>query len=80
MGWRIKEVKLKGFKFFKDEFSISFDGCHVLLYGENGSGKSSIYWSLYTIFQACLKTQEDAQKYYKHGHNQNLRNRFCMED
>lgn len=80
MGWRINEVKLKGFKFFKDEFPVRFDGLHVLLYGENGSGKSSIYWSLYTIFQACLKTQEDAQKYFKHGHNQNLRNRFCNEN
>lgn len=80
MGWSIKEVKLKGFKFFKEEFPIDFDGRHILLYGENGSGKSSIFWSLYTIFQACLKTQEDAQKYYKHGHDQNLRNRFCGEN
>ena len=79
MGWSVQEVKLKGFKFFKDEFTINFDGRHILLYGENGSGKSSIYWSLYTIFQACLKTQEDAQKYYIHGNEQNLRNRFCGE-
>lgn len=79
MAWRIKTVSLKGFKFFKDRFPICFDGHHILLYGENGSGKSSIYWSLYTIFQACLKTQEDAQKYFIHGHDQNLRNRFCGE-
>lgn len=79
MAWSIQEVKLKGFKFFKDEFTIPFEGRHILLYGENGSGKSSIYWSLYTIFQACLKKQEDAQKYYIHGHDQNLRNRFCGE-
>lgn len=79
MSWNIKEIRIKGFKFFKDSFPITFDGQHVLLYGENGSGKSSIYWSLYTIFQACLKPQVDAQKYYKHGHTQNLRNRFCDE-
>lgn len=79
MSWNIKEIRIKGFKFFKDSFPITFDGQHVLLYGENGSGKSSIYWSLYTIFQASLKPQEDAQKYYKHGHTQNLRNRFCDE-
>lgn len=79
MSYTIKEVTIKGFKFFKDAFPLNFDGKHVLLYGENGSGKSSIYWSLYTIFQACLKPQEDAQKYYKHGHTQNLRNRFCDE-
>ena len=80
MSWRIKEIEITGFKFFKDSFPIVLDGCHALIYGENGSGKSSIYWSLYTFFQACLKTQEDAQKYYKTDHPQNLRNRFCDKD
>lgn len=80
MSYTIKEVEIKGFKFFKEAFPINFDGRHVLLYGENGSGKSSIYWSLYTIFQACLKPQVDAQKYYKHENPQNLRNRFCNTD
>lgn len=80
MSYTIKEVTIKGFKFFKDAFPLNFDGKHVLLYGENGSGKSSIYWSLYTFFQACLKPQDNAQKYFKHGHPQNLRNRFCGED
>ncbi len=77
MSWAIQEVEIKGFKFFKEAFHIHFDGRHILLYGENGSGKSSIYWSLYTIFQSCLKTQAEAQKYYTHNHSQNLRNRFC---
>ena len=77
MSWKIQKVEIEGFKFFKDAFTFDFDGCHILLYGENGSGKSSIYWSLYTIFQSCLKTQTEAQKYYIHSHPQNLRNRFC---
>lgn len=80
MSWRIKQIKIEGFKFFKDPFIINFDGRHVLLYGENGSGKSSVFWSLYTLFQSCLKTQEEAQKYYMLGHPQNLRNRFCAHD
>lgn len=80
MSWAIKDITIKGFKFFKNSFPLDFEGKHVLLYGENGSGKSSIYWSLYTIFQSCLKTQDDAQKYFKRNHNQNLRNRFCSED
>lgn len=77
MSWRIKELRIKGFKFFKDEFLVDCDGKHMLLYGENGSGKSSIFWSLYTLFQACLKSQAEGQKYFTHGHKQNLRNRFC---
>ena len=80
MSWRIQEVEIKGFKFFKDSFHVIFDGKHVLLYGENGSGKSSIYWSLYTIFQSCLKTQDEAQKYFRYNHEQNLRNRFCQPE
>lgn len=79
MSYSINEIRLKGFKFFKDTFTLKPGGQHVLLYGENGSGKSSIFWSVFTLFQACLKTQEDAQKYYKHDHDQNLRNRFCDE-
>ena len=38
--------------------------------GENGSGKSSIYWALYTLFQAAIKdTITDFQKYFKHPDN-----------
>lgn len=80
MSWRIQQLEIQGFKFFKEVFTVNFDGLHVLLYGENGSGKSSIFWSLYTIFQACLKSQTEAQKYYMSGHAQNLRNRFCAPD
>ena len=38
----------------------------LLLYGENGSGKSSIFWGLHTLFESSLKEDEDIQKYFKH--------------
>lgn len=79
MSWRIQQMEIKGFKFFKEPFIVNFDGRHTLLYGENGSGKSSLYWSMYTIFQSCMKTQDEAQKYYMPQHPQNLRNRFCAQ-
>ncbi len=81
MSWRINNIRIKNFKFFKDEFMLNVDGKHLLLYGENGSGKSSIYWSLYTHYQSCYKRpiREDAQKYFIVGNDQNLRNRFCND-
>ena len=81
MSWRINTIRIKNFKFFKDEFILNVDGKHLLLYGENGSGKSSIYWSFYTHYQSCYKLPipEEAQKYFMVGNDQNLRNRFCND-
>ena len=66
MSWRINNIRIKNFKFFKDEFVLNVNGKHLLLYGENGSGKSSIYWSFYTHYQSCYKLpiHEEAQKYF----------------
>ena len=79
MAWRIENIHIENFKFFKEAFDLPVEGNNILLYGENGSGKSSIYWSFYTIFQACLKANvQEAQKYFQHDHSQNLRNKFCI--
>lgn len=53
---KIKKIVLKNFKFFYGTKEIRFDRKHVLIYGENGSGKSSVYWALYTFFQSVFKT------------------------
>lgn len=47
---KINKLTLSNFKFFGKEETIELNGNHLLLYGENGSGKSSIYWALYTLF------------------------------
>ena len=52
---RIKRILLNNFKFFSGESVIDFDGKNMLLYGDNGSGKSSIYWALYTFLQSVFK-------------------------
>jgi ABC-type lipoprotein export system ATPase subunit len=62
---RIKSIQLNNFKFFQAEYPIVLDGKNLLLYGENGSGKSSLYWAIYTLFEASLKTDEnDIKKYF----------------
>lgn len=76
MNWRIDKIEVKNFKFFKDAFSLKVNRKNLLLYGENGSGKSSIYWSIFTHFQAYAKERVEAQKYFTAHHPQNLRNRF----
>lgn len=79
MSWRINQIEIKNFKFFKNTFTLNIDRKNILLYGENGAGKSSIYWSVFTHFQAYAKEQAEAQKYFTANHSQNLRNRFVGE-
>ena len=79
MSWRINQIEVKNFKFFKNTFTLNIDRKNILLYGENGAGKSSIYWSVFTHFQAYAKEQAEAQKYFTANHPQNLRNRFVDE-
>ncbi len=74
---RIDSIHIHNFKFFDEQKPIKLGGKHLLLYGENGSGKSSVYWSLYTLFEASVKYDvTDIEKYFKHAevHNQSLIN------
>lgn len=47
---RITNIEINNFKFHKKlKFNIEKQNC--LIYGENGTGKSSIYWALYSKFK-----------------------------
>lgn len=76
MAWKINKITIENFKYFLKPFPIEPKGKHVLMYGENGSGKSSIYWAAYTLFQSCLKTPADAGKYFKKDHSDSLVNLY----
>lgn len=74
---RISKLKLKNFKYFYGDQELNFDRKNILLYGENGSGKSSIYWGLYTFLQSVFKTEDsEIKKYFDIRNEQNLVNRF----
>lgn len=77
MPWRISKIEIENLKFFHGVFSMNVDRKNILLFGENGAGKSSIYWSVYTHFQAFFKSREQAAKYFISGHPENLRNRYA---
>lgn len=83
---RIQSITLKNFKFFygtETDFphnKLVLNQNNLLLYGENGSGKSSIYWAFYTFLQSCLKDDKDIIKYFDPNDSQNLRNRFAEDN
>lgn len=55
----ISEIKIDGFKAFPNDFTLELKGKNLLLYGENGSGKSSIYYALHTLLQSQCKNKND---------------------
>ena len=75
---KIKKITLNNFKFFHGKESIELDRKNLLLYGENGAGKSSIYWALYTFLQSVFKSDnKDIQKYFDPSKPESLVNRFA---
>ncbi|MDM1521335.1 AAA family ATPase [Myroides odoratimimus] len=62
---KIKEIKIKNFKAFQQEQVFPVNGKHVLVYGNNGSGKSSLFWALYTLLQSSIKNDDSVKKYFK---------------
>ena len=83
---KIARIKIKNFKAFQGEQLFDLKGKNVLAYGNNGSGKSSLFWALYTLSQSSIKQDEDIRKYFKKfvesdkATHQSLRNVFTGED
>lgn len=79
--YRIHDIMITNLKHFKGEFPIALDGRNVLLYGENGSGKSSIYWALHMFYHSCMKAPDNtgAGKYFDPNNAQNLRNAYASD-
>lgn len=83
---KIKEIRIQNFKAFQQEQVFPIHGKHVLVYGNNGSGKSSLFWALYTLLQSSIKDDHGVQKYFKKyvasnkGTHQTLKNVFMDEN
>lgn len=79
---KLHELHINNFKFFSevepDSPLLKIDGNHLLIYGENGSGKSTIYWALYTLLESSLKkSDDDVRKYFKKIGKDSLVNLFA---
>lgn len=63
----ITQIEIEGFKAFPKNFKLDLGtGKNLLLYGENGSGKSSLYYALHVLLQSVFKDDQGA-KYFKPG-------------
>jgi ABC-type lipoprotein export system ATPase subunit len=82
---KINKLEIKNFKFFHEVEPLDFESKNILLYGENGSGKSTIYWALYTLLQSSKKDDSKIEKYFTHSttaipNNSSLVNIYANED
>ena len=71
MNCRLHKIEIRNFKAFR-EFTLDLEGRHLLVYGANGSGKSSLYWALYTFLQSAQK--QSIVKYFTPGGQESLLN------
>ncbi len=72
---RISKLTINNFKAFKESETLLFDSKNILVHGANGSGKSSVYWTLYTFLQSSVKSDLDqVRKYFLLNGPESLRN------
>ena len=51
---RIKKIEIQNFRAFYGNFEIDLGGKNLLLYGENGSGKSSLFYALKLFLESLI--------------------------
>lgn len=73
MKSRLHKIDIRNFKAFR-EFTLDVEGRHLLVYGDNGAGKSSLYWALYTFLQSARKPKNSIAKYFDPASSENLLN------
>lgn len=73
MKSRLHRIEIRNFKAFRD-ITLDLEGRHLLVYGQNGSGKSSLYWALYTFLQSARKPKDSIFKYFNPHAHENLLN------
>lgn len=73
MKSRLYQIAITNFKAFR-KFSLNLEGRHLLVYGDNGAGKSSLYWALYTFLQSARKPENSIAKYFDPAGPENLLN------
>jgi len=52
---RIKTIEINNYKAFYGKYKINVGGKNLFIYGENGSGKSSLYYALKDFFQSSME-------------------------
>lgn len=78
---RIRKLEFENYKFFKSNFTIDLpQGKNLLIYGENGSGKSSLYKGLDFFFQRSINGSAEFQhNIYSDTHNGKIKVYFTSD-
>ena len=71
---KIQTLHIQNFKFFGTTEPISIGNKHVLLYGENGSGKSSIYTALRELLNSASRNSSTIKRRLNRNEAKNLVN------
>lgn len=71
----INSIALTNFRAFRGQHKFDFEGKNVLVYGENGSGKTSLWSALDLFFASSLaKSKEASQEEFEKHRYQHSRN------
>jgi DNA repair exonuclease SbcCD ATPase subunit len=73
---RIKHVKIKGFRGFNDEQTVNLDADVVLIYGLNGTGKSSLIEALEWLFFGDISRRKLSPCKGEYQYEEYLKNLF----
>lgn len=74
----ISKITIDGFKAFPNSFTLDLeDGKNLLMYGENGSGKSSIYYALHSLLQSQCKNKNNT--YFDPNNAESLVNQYTKK-
>jgi energy-coupling factor transporter ATP-binding protein EcfA2 len=76
---KISKIEIQNFKAFKEAQSFDIDNKNILVFGTNGSGKSSLYYSLHSFLQSSIKTDEQRTKYFVYDGTESLLNIHAVE-
>lgn len=68
---KIQSIHINNFKFFGDSKAIELGGNNLLLYGENGSGKSSITQAILKLLECVTTTPDDITQMFSSNSDAN---------
>lgn len=78
---RITSLSINNFKYFEGNNLLDFQNKqNILIYGENGSGKSSIFWAFHILLNACLKDQQYLEKKLDKNSAESIANYHARND
>lgn len=75
----ISRITIDGFKAFPDSFTLDVEGKNLLMYGENGSGKSSIYYALHSLLQSQCGIDKN-NIYFDPDHSESIVNQHTRKN